>query len=122
MTDFLETNIVRGDQSTNCTWNMGTKCAGRVAVRSMFKKQLEVPICDSHYLDHAMLMVLNVAHKLSIESLIELDPDGRKEKFKQLTGEEEVTEKVMSHALEKVGHDMPGDSNDIITAFITHIV
>ena len=117
MTDFLGTNIVDESPNVKCTWNMGSECSSNVAKRKMFSKQLEVPICDSHYEAHATVMVLNRAYKMNIESVVELSNEERAEQLKKFTDHSEVNASVMRQALDKLGQDVPDEEEKLVEAF-----
>lgn len=66
-----------------CVWDMGSGCRGDVNKRLMFHGQLEIPVCDGHYLDHAKLMAVNDSSEHGIDNLVQADNWTRLEAFKQ---------------------------------------
>lgn len=60
-----------------CVWDLGDVCDGVIDKILMFRKQLEIPICDHHLEGHKEIMVLH-GNGYDIEEIVDMEPDERK--------------------------------------------
>ena len=60
-----------------CVWNLGDPCNGGVDKVLMFRKQLEIPICENHLEGHKEIMVLH-GNGYEIEEIVDMTPEERK--------------------------------------------
>ena len=61
------------EKTVNCVWDLGTPCDGGAAEILMFKKQLNIPICEGHIKGHKEIMLL-YANGYDIEEIVDMDP------------------------------------------------
>ena len=61
----------------HCVWNMGTSCGGERSKKLLFSKQLEIPICHSHFEEHKEVMILH-ANDYDIEEVLDMTAEERK--------------------------------------------
>jgi hypothetical protein len=59
-----------------CVWLMGTLCDGITYSAEMFKKQIRIPICTAHLVEHRVIMSLVKAGK-DIEDVINVSAEDR---------------------------------------------
>lgn len=105
--DFLRENIgkVSGNKKSEkltCVWNMGSDCKGGVNTRMMFGGQLEVPVCDEHYCEHVVLMVIRNLMNVDVENLVEAHAWSRVELFAQEFGDDSLSPSVCKALLSKI--------------------
>lgn len=62
------------EEKEECVWLLGTEHGGDVERRLMFDGQLNPPVCEKHFEEHKMIMLL-VANNYEIEQVVEMDPD-----------------------------------------------
>lgn len=65
------------EEDIYCVWNLGDACGGKVAKVLMFRKQLEIPICENHLEGHKYIMLLH-GNGYEIEEVVDMTPEERK--------------------------------------------
>jgi hypothetical protein len=61
-----------------CVWNLGTPCGGSVEEKKLFHDQIKVPICENHFEEHKIIILL-FNNGYEVEEILNQDAEWRKQ-------------------------------------------
>ena len=110
---FLSQNKPETDKEVKqCVWNMGSPCEGELNNRMMFDGQLQIPLCNRHYIEHVMLMVIRQICDIDVENLVDAPEWSRVELFSQEFGSNALTPDICRNILTR----LRGGDKDAVAA------
>jgi len=60
-----------------CVWNLGTPCGSCVEEKKLFHNQIKVHICDNHFEEHKIIILL-FNNGYEVEKILNQDAEWRK--------------------------------------------
>ena len=90
--------------SNKCAWEVfGTSCSGNLKNRSIFKKQININMCDWHYNNHLITMsIANLDKETDIEVVIRMPPEDQLKKLEVLCAD---NNKILKNVLEETANN-----------------
>lgn len=117
MNDFLKNNIAHfenvGNNTTiidqarennKCPWSLIGKCEGNFYNVGIFGKQITIPMCESHFIQHLILMSLANFTGKSIDDFLKLELNELVDTFEQTFGTKEINRNIFLKLIEKKGY------------------